>query len=161
MKALIVYHSRTGHTAQAAGDIARGLESGGAEVSVLEARGPEGRAARPADFDVVVLGTPVYGHRLYRLPARSVADWLASIGPGGLEGRTCGAFAVNAGWGGAQLVAAMERTLARKGGVVLAGGPVVKAGAPLSLWKGPDATAEDVRKCEDFGRRLAAARPGA
>ena len=161
MKALIVYHSRTGHTAQAAGDIARGLQSGGAEVSVLETGELDERAARPADFDVVVLGTPVYGYRLYRLPARSVADWLASVGPAGLEGRTCGAFAVNAAWGGGLLVAAMERSLARKGGIVLAGGPVVRAGAPFSLWKGPDASAEDVRKCEDFGRRLAASRPGA
>ena len=37
MKALIIYHSKTGHTKAAADDIARGLEEKGVEVTVEEA----------------------------------------------------------------------------------------------------------------------------
>ena len=155
MRALILYYSKTGHTEQAARGIARGLEGAGVEC-VLSMAGSAGSGPPdPSEFDILVLGTPTYGNRMYRQPARQVQAFLDSIGDGSLGGKTCGAFAVNAGWGASRLVGNMERALARKGASVMAGGPAVKAGAPLSLWKGPDASAEDVRKCEEFGRRLA------
>jgi hypothetical protein len=34
-------------------------------------------------------------------------------------------------------------------------GVAFKAGAPLSLWKGPEASEEDVLRLEELGRKLA------
>ena len=159
MKALIIYHSKTGHTEQAARDISRGLESEGVECVLRKAsRGGEGSDLD--EFGIVLFGTPTYGNRMYRLAARQVQAYIDSLPEGALEGKYCGAFAVNAGVGAKQLVAAIERNLARLGGKVVAGGPAVRAGAPLSLWKGPNASDEDVRKCQDYGRRVARAARG-
>jgi len=62
---------------------------------------------------------------------------------------------VNASWGAKTLVGNMEKSLAELGGKVVAGGPAVKAGAPLSMWKGPDAKPDDVAACEAFGKKVA------
>ena len=158
MKALIVYHTKTGHTRDAADDVARGLAARGVECDVKPAA--EATGAGMGGYDVVLVGTPTYGQRRYQKPAKSVERFLASLGPRGLEGKTAGAFAVNAGYGADKLIAAMESDLERLGAKVVTGGPAVKAGAPLSLWKGPDASAADAGRCEDFGRRVAAAAGG-
>jgi flavodoxin len=152
MKALIVYHSKTGHTRQAAEDIARGLTSEGVEVDVKSAGDLTGKKAVEG-FDIVLFGTPTYGNRRYSLPAKQVESFIKSLEPDGLVGKTVGAFAVNASWGAKKLVGNVERSLADLGGKVVAGGPAVTAGAPLSLWKGPDAKPDDVAACEAFGKK--------
>ncbi|MBU1671396.1 MAG: flavodoxin domain-containing protein [Actinobacteria bacterium] len=154
MNALIVYHSKTGHTRQAADDIARGLVSEGVEADVKAADGLSGKGALDG-YDIVLFGTPTYGNRRYNLPAKPVDDLMKSLAPGGLEGKTVGAFTVFAGYGGGKLVTNMEGSLAGLGGKVVGGGPAVKAGAPLSLWKGPDAKPADTTACEEFGRKVA------
>ena len=156
MKALIVYFSKTGHTKQAALDIARGLESCGVECAVEAAENAKA-AADVSEYEILAVGSPTYGNRRYRLPARQVNDFLDSLSPGSLEGKTCGAFTVNAFLGGDKLADAMELALDKLGGSVVGSSPVIKAGAPLSLWKGPDASPSDVSRCEEFGKRLAEA----
>lgn len=158
MKALIVYHTKTGHTREAAGDIARGLSDSGVECVVKPAS--EATGGGLDEYDIVLAGTPTYGNRMYKKPAKSVEEFLASLAPRALEGKTAGAFAVNAGFGADKLVAAMEKDLERLGASVVEGGPAVRAGAPLSLWKGPDAGEADRKSCEEFGRRVAAAAAG-
>ncbi len=154
MKALIVYHSKTGHTRQAAEDIAKGLESTGVECVVRDAAQA---ASEPVGlFDIVLVGSPTYGNRGYHKPARPVERFMDTLSPKGLEGKVCAAFTVHAAMGGASVLSGMEEMLAERGGRVVSGGPVVKAGAPLSLWKGPDASQADVQTCEEFGRRIAA-----
>lgn len=153
MKALIVYHSKTGHTRQAADDICRGLADRQVDCTVKKAT--EIGAGTLDDYDIVLFGTPTYGQRRYAEPARQVAALIDSAGAGRLKGKVSGAFAVNAAYGGNKLVAAMEAKLEGLGAKVVRGGPVVKAGAPLSLWKGPDASQADVRTCEEFGGRVA------
>lgn len=154
MKALIIYYSKTGHTEQAALDIARGLESRDVECTV-EAADNAGASVDVSGYGILAVGSPTYGNRRYRLPVRQVKEFIDSLPPGGLEGKTCGVFTVQAGWGGEKLVGAMERTIEKLGGHVVRGGPVVTAGVPLSLWKGPDASPSDVRNCEEFGEKLA------
>jgi flavodoxin len=154
MKALIVYHSKTGHTRQAAEDIARGLKSGGVEADLKSGEDLTGKKAVEG-YDVVLFGTPTYGNRRYSLPAKQVETLIKSLEPDGLAGKTVGAFAVNASWGAKTLVGNMEKALAGLGGKVVAGGPAVKAGAPLSMWKGPDAKPDDVAACEAFGKKVA------
>ena len=156
MKALVVYFSKTGHTKQAALDIARGLESCGVECAV-EAADNAKAAADISEYQILAVGSPTYGNRRYRLPSRQVSDFLDSLSPGSLKGKTCGAFTVNASIGGKKLAGAMELALDKLGGNVVANSPVIKAGAPLSLWKGPDASPSDVSNCEEFGKRLAKA----
>lgn len=156
MKALIVYHTKTGHTHQAAQDIARGLSGGGVECDI-KTGGEVASWGRDevAPYDIVLVGTPTYGNRRYQLPAKPVERFMNALSPGGLEGKTAGAFTAYAGYGGEKLIGAVESSLEGLGATVAKGGPAVKAGAPLSLWKGPDAKPDDVKKCEEFGRRLA------
>jgi flavodoxin len=153
MKALIVYHSKTGHTRQAAEDIARGLEATGVECVIRDAA--QGTAGPVEEFDIVLVGSPTYGNRGYHKPARPVERFLDAMSPSGLEGKVCAAFTVHAAMGGGSVLSGMEEMLAERGGRVVSGGPVVKAGAPLSLWKGPDASQADVQTCEEFGKRVA------
>jgi flavodoxin len=154
MKALIVYHSKTGHTQQAAEDIARGLSSEGVEADVKRAADLSGKKAVEG-YDIVLFGTPTYGNRRYSQPAKQVESFMNSLEPAGLAGKTVGAFSVNAAYGAKTLVGNMEKSLAKLGGKVVAGGPAVKAGAVLSLYKGPDAKPEDVAACEAFGKKVA------
>lgn len=92
MKTLVVYFSRSGHTRQVAGDIAKLC---GADVGpICELRGRQGpwgylrsiwqavcRAAppimptvrNPADYDLVIIGSPIWGMRLAP-PVRSYAQ---------------------------------------------------------------------------------------
>ena len=153
MKALIVYCSRTGHTEQAAQDIARGLASRGVEVDLRKAK--EADPGSVKDYEVLLVGTPTYGHRLYRSAAAPVASFMNSLPPEDLMNKVVGAFSVNASSGGGLLVKALESKLAGKGAHVVTGGPVVTAGSTLSLRKGPDAKPADVKKCEEFGARVA------
>jgi flavodoxin len=155
LKALIIYHSKTGHTRAAADDIARGLKEKGVEVTIQEAA----KAAPTAvsGFDILLAGSPTYGNTRYKAAAKPVDRFLGSIAPMGLKGMKAGAFSVMAGYGGDKIVAAVEGKLEELGADVLSGGPAVKAGAPLSLWKGPDAGAADVERCVEFGRKLASA----
>ena len=155
MKALIVYHSKTGHTQKAAEDIAKGLEESGTEVTVKPA--VEVKPADVAGYDIFVAGTPTYATTMYKAPAKTVAKLLDSLRPDGLSGKYAGAFSAYAASGGEKVVSSTETRLSGLGATVVAGGPAVKAGAPLSLYQGPDASEADVAKCVEFGHRLAEA----
>lgn len=155
MKALIIYHSKTGHTRAAADDIARGLKEKGVEVTVEEAAKSD--PAKAGDFDFLLVGSPTYGNTGYRAAAKPVDKFLEAMKPDALSGRVAGAFSVNAAMGATKIVSSIENKLASFGAKVVSPGPAVKAGALLSLWQGPDASAEDVEKCVEFGRRVAGA----
>ena len=153
MKALIVYHSKTGHTKQAAEDIAKGLETEGVDCVIRDVA--KGVTEPVEEFEIVLVGSPTYGNRGYHKPARQVERFLDTLSPRGLEGKVCAAFTVHAAMGGVSVLGGMEEMLAERGGKVISGGPVVKAGAPLSLWKGPNASQSDVQTCEEFGKSVA------
>lgn len=155
MKALIAYYSKTGHTLEAANDIAAGLKESGVDVTIKKAE--DISPADVASCGIFVAGSPTYGNTRYKAPAKAVARLLDSLEPSGLKGKSAGAFSVMAGFGADKIVSAMEERLASLGASVVSGGPAVKAGAPLSLWTGPSATQDDVAKCTEFGRRLAKA----
>lgn len=155
MKALIVYHSKTGHTKDAAEAIAGGLEEKGADVTIKSAASTS--AVEVKDYDILLAGSPTYGNTMYKSPAKPVSKFLDSLKASDLKGKYAGAFSVNAAMGADKIVASTEKMLAGHGATVVAGGPAVKAGAPLSLWKGPDAFDADVKKCEEFGRKVAEA----
>lgn len=153
MKALIIYYTKTGHTKAAAEDVARGLEEKGVDVTIEEA--VKADSAKVGEYDVFLVGSPTYGTTMYKSAAKPVDKFMDKMKPDALSGCIAGAFSVNGAVGAEKVVAAIEKKLATYGAKVVSPGPAVKAGAPLSLWKGPDASPEDVSKCEEFGRRVA------
>jgi NAD(P)H dehydrogenase (quinone) len=153
MKALIIYHSKTGHTKAAADDIARGLDEKGVEVTIEEAAKADPASA--SDYDILLIGSPTYAQTRYKAAAKPVERFIDAMKSDALSGHIAGGFSVCAASGAEKVVAAIEKRLASLGAKVVSPGPAVRAGAPLSLWQGPDAAAADVEKCVEFGRRVA------
>lgn len=156
-RALIVYHTKTGHTRQAAEDLAAGLtESSDVTVELkLAAAMP---AVNLAAYDLIIVGSPCWAGSLRVLfsgVAGPIARWLGGLATDALKGKAVAAFSVNCSFGGHATVEGLEGLLSDLGGQVVVPGVVVKAGAPLSLWRGPDASAEDREKLRQFGRELA------
>ena len=155
-RALIVYYTRTGHTRQAGEDIAIGLTEAGIEVTVrpLADVGAEELSAH----DLIVVGSPCHVgsvKMLFSGIAGPVSKWLGSLPGDAFAGKAVSAYSVHCCFGGAATVKSLERLLTDMGGRVLVPGPAVTAGAPLSLWRGPDASPEDRERLRQFGRGLA------
>ena len=155
MKALIIYHSKTGHTKKAAEDIAKGLKEKGVDATLQEAAKADPAAV--SGFDILLVGSPTYATTRYKAAAKPVERFMDAMKPDALSGRVAGGFSVCAASGAEKIVAAIEKKLASFGAKVVTPGPAVRAGAVLSLYQGPDASAEDVEKCVEFGRRVAGA----
>jgi flavorubredoxin len=148
-KALVVYHSKTGHTADAAEAVARGLEKGKVQASVKHVS--EVNPAELADFSIIAVGSPTRGAR----PARVVKRFLRGLDKKALKGKTASTFSSYAGFRGKATLRRMKRLLKRRKAKKVLRGVAFKAGAPLSLWKGPDAGDKDVVRLEELGRKLA------
>jgi flavorubredoxin len=164
MKAIIMYHTRTGHTRRAAEDIAEGLRGEGVAAQLVHA--DEVNGADLGEADVVAVGSPCHAGscRIRGGLSGPVRSALKRLARGSLAGKAGGAFAVNYAYGGHVTVGAIEKALAKAGVRLVRPGVVVKAGVPFSLAVGPLASHEARERLRDFGRRLAAAarseRPG-
>ena len=160
MRALIVYHTNTGHTRRAAEDISEGLRSEGLDVNIQAAG--EMAAWDVADQSVIIVGSPCHAGSLairagVSGPIRSV---LKRLEPSTLRGKVAGAFSVNCAYGGQRTVHAIEDRLRAAGAKVPQQGVVVRAGVPFSLFKGPMASEESRERLQGFGRVLARAAQG-
>ena len=157
MKALIVYHTITGHTKRAAEDIAEGLREGGVDSRLLSA-GEMGEWDAAAE-QIVVVGSPCHAGSLgiragLSGPVRSALRRLAASS---LDGKVGGAFSVNCAYGGHRTVRAIEKRLRGAGARVAEPGVIVKAGVPFSVATGPKASQEAREQLHEFGRTLARA----
>jgi NAD(P)H dehydrogenase (quinone) len=153
MKALILYHTKTGHTLEAANAIAQGITDAGGEVTLASVK--EFVPAAIADYDVLVVGSPCWkGSVGADGIAGPVDKALATIG-GEVRGKLCAGFSVNAGAGGENTVRSLGAVLNHKGCQRYVAGPVARAGVPLSLWKGPAVKEEDLQRFRAFGAELA------
>jgi len=155
MKALIIYHTNTGHTRRAAEDISEGLKGEGVDVSIQAASEVAGWDA--VEQSIIVVGSPCHaGSIAIRAgvsgPIRSV---LKRLEPSTLSGKVAGAFSVNSAYGGQRTVHAIEERLRTAGAHVPHPGVVVRAGVPFSLFKGPMASEESCTQLQEFGRLLA------
>ncbi len=148
--ALIVYHTKTGHTKQAAEDLARGLQSKGIRASIKSIG--EVNREELKDCRYFAVGSPTRNGK----PSRKVKKFLKGLDKKELKGKKATCFSAYAGFRGKRTVRKLRRLLKKKGAKVLPG-IAVKAGAPLSLWKGPDAKEKDVAKLERLGKKLARA----
>ena len=155
MKALIIYHTNTGHTRRAAEDIVDGLKDQGMDVSIQAA----GELAEwdAADQDVVIVGSPCHAGSLAIRAGVSgpIRSLLKELKPATLEGKVAGAFSVNSAYGGQRTVHAIEDHLQAAGAEIPQQGVVVRAGVPFSLFRGPMASEESREQLREFGRILA------
>lgn len=148
-RALVVYHSKTGHTAEAAEAVARGLEERRLQVTVKHVS--EVSPDELEDCAVLAVGSPTRGAR----PARVVKKFVKGLKKKSLKGKAATVFTAYAGFRGRATLRRLRRLLKRRGARVVLRGVAVKAGAPLSLWRGPQASPEDVARLEELGRKLA------
>ncbi|MEW6555397.1 MAG: flavodoxin domain-containing protein [Actinomycetota bacterium] len=146
--ALVVFHSKTGHTAKAAEAVARGLESRKVKATVKHV--DEVRPEEVPGYSVIAVGSPTRGAK----PARVVKKFLRGLDKKALKGKTATTFSSYAGFRGKATLRRMKRLLKRRKAKVLPG-VAFKAGAPLSLWKGPEADEKDIARLEGLGRKLA------
>jgi flavodoxin len=147
-EALVVYHSKTGHTASAAEAVARGLESRKVKTTVKHVN--EVSPGELSGYSVIAVGSPTRGAK----PARDVKDFLRGLDKKELKGKTATTFSSYAAFRGKATLRRMKKQLKRRKAKVLPG-VAFKAGAPLSLWKGPDADEKDVARLETLGKKLA------
>lgn len=161
MNAIILYHTRTGHTRRAGEDIAEGLRAEGCQATLVHANDMDDAAL--ADADIVAVGSPCHAGscRIRGGVSTTVRGALKQLKKQGLEGKTAGAFAVNYAYGGHVTVVSIEKALKKAGARVPRTGIVVKAGVPFSLAVGPMASDQAREELRHFGRALAqAAAPG-
>ena len=160
MKALIIYHTNTGHTRRAAEDIAEGLEDQGADVSIQAASELAGWDV--ADQDVVIVGSPCHAGSVAIRAGVSgpILSVLKKLEPATLKGKAAGAFSVNSAYGGQRTVHALDERLQAAGAQTPLQGVVVRAGVPFSLFRGPMASEESREQLREFGRLLARAAQG-
>jgi len=154
-QALITYYTKTGHTQQAAEDIAEGLREAGVEVLLKPVS--QMQAGDLVGYDLIVVGSPCHAGSvrvLFSGIAGPISEWLGALPRGGFTGKAVAAFSVHCSLGAKATVQSLEQLLTDMGGRVLIPGPAVKAGAPLSLWRGPDASPGDRDKLRRFGRDL-------
>ena len=90
-----------------------------------------------SDYSVIAVGSPTRGAK----PARVVKKFLRGLDRKALKGKTATTFSSYAAFRGKATLRRMKRLLKRRKAKVLPG-VAFKAGAPLSLWKGPEAERE-------------------
>ncbi len=146
--ALVTYVSKTGHTRQAAEDVAKGLRLAGAKTMVKQLSEVDKEELK--SYRILAVGSPTHGGK----PARAVRRYLKGLGKKELKGKTAAGFSAYAGMRGKNTVKVLRKQLRKKGARVVKPGVAVKAGAPLSLWKGPDASEQDVARLIELGRTL-------
>jgi flavodoxin len=157
MKALIIYHTKTGHTRQAAKDIAEGLIGHEVEVNIQPAKTLTEWDV--ADQDIIVVGSPCHAGSVSIRAGVSgpILSVLKKLKAGALKGKIAGAFSVNFAYGGQKTVDAIEKHLQSAGARTPQQGVVIRAGVPLSLFKGPVASKETRNHLIEFGYALACA----
>jgi flavodoxin len=151
MTALIMYHSKTGHTLEAANAIAEGIRSAGGSATIVPAKNFIPTVIN--QYDVFIVGSPCWGGSIADGVSTPVSNAIKSITVE-VKDKLCAGFSVNAGYGGQSTVRSIGKRLQEKGCGKYVEGPVAKAGAPLSLWKGPAVKPEDLARYKAFGEDL-------
>jgi flavodoxin len=147
MNVLILYHTKTGHTLEAANAVAEGIRSAGSEANLVPVS--EFIAADSASYDALIVGSPCWWGSVVGGIATPVQKALDALG--GLEGKRCGALSVCAFMGAEGTVTALGDLLKRRGCREFKPGPTARAGVPLSLVKGPSVKDADRERFRAYG----------
>ena len=155
MKVLILYSSKTGHTLEAANATAEGIRSAGSEADLVTVS--DFQASMVADYEGFIVGSPCRsGSVTSTCVAKPVRRALDSLSPDCLKGKRCGGISVHSITGGETTVTYLGTLLSRKGCEDYRPGPAAKAGAPLSVWKGPSVGAQDEARFKAYGAQFVA-----
>jgi len=151
MNALLLYHTKTGHTLEAANAIVQGIQSAGGSVTLVLAKDFTPQTIN--QYDVLIVGSPCWGGSVASGVAGPIADAIKKI-TNEVTGKLCAGFSVNSAFGGESTVRSIGERLKAKGCADYVAGPVAKAGATLSLWVGPAVKPEDLARYRTFGEDL-------
>jgi len=151
MNALLLYHTKTGHTLEAANAIIQGIQKAGGSVTLVPAKDFTPQTIN--QYDMLIVGSPCWGGSIAGGVSTPISDALNKI-TNEVKGKLCAGFSVNGGYGGQSTVRSMGERLKAKGCSEYIAGPVAKAGAPLSLWVGPAVKPEDLARYRAFGEEL-------
>ena len=154
MKVLVLYHTKTGHTLEAANATAEGIRSAGSEVDLVTAK--DFSPGQLTAYDALIVGSPCWFGSVAGGIATPIKGALDSLAPDALQGKRCGAISVGAFAGAEGTIAAMGTVLERKGADEFRAGPTARAGVPLSLIKGPSVNARDEARFRAFGAEFVA-----
>jgi flavodoxin len=151
MNALLLYHTKTGHTLEAANAIIQGIQSAGGSVTLVLAKDFTPQTIN--QYDVLIVGSPCWGGSVAHGIAAPIADAIKKI-TNEVTGKLCAGFSVNFAFGGESTVKSIGERLKAKGCADYVAGPVAKAGATLSLWVGPAVKPEDIARYRTFGEDI-------
>jgi flavodoxin len=151
MNALLLYHSRTGHTLEAANAIVQGIQAAGGSATLVTAKDFTPQMIH--QYDVLIVGSPCWGGSIANGISTPISGAIKTITTE-VTDKLCAGFSVNAGFGGKSTVKSMGERLKAKGCADYVEGPVAKAGAPLSMWIGPAVKPEDLDRYRAFGKDL-------
>jgi flavodoxin len=154
MKALILYHTKTGHTLEAANATAEGIRTAGSKVDLIVAKDFD--AAALTNYDALIVGSPCWFGSVVGGIATPVQKALDGLGSDALQGKRCGALSVGAFMGAKGTVAAIGAILEQKGAAEFRPGPTALAGVPLSVIKGPSVKPRDEDRFRAFGAEFVA-----
>jgi len=155
MRILVLYHSKTGHTLEAANATAEGIRSAGSEATIVAAT--DFQAGTVAEYDGLILGSPCWvGSITHSGVAKPLIQVVDALPAGCLEKKRCGGISVHSQTGGAHTVKALCELLSRKGCKDYRPGPAAKAGVPFSVWKGPSVSSQDEERFKAYGAQFVA-----
>lgn len=151
MNALLLYHTKTGHTLEAANAIVQGIQSAGGSVTLVLAKDFTPQSIN--QYDVFIVGSPCWGGSVASGVAAPIAEAIKKI-TNEVRGKLCAGFSVHSSFGGESTVRSIGERLKAKGCADYVAGPVAKAGVTLSLWVGPAVKPEDLARYRTFGEDL-------
>ena len=155
MKVLVLYHSKTGHSLEAANATAEGIRSAGSEASIVIVA--DFQADALAEYDGLIVASPCWaGSITHSGVAKPVTKAVDALPDGCLETMRCGGISVHSGMGGEHTVKTLGKLLSKKGCKDYRPGPAARAGVPFSLWKGRSVSPEDEERFKAYGAQFVA-----
>jgi NAD(P)H dehydrogenase (quinone) len=148
-KLLVVYHSKTGHTARMAELVAEGARETGADVTLKTVEDTE--AEELLEYDGILAGTPTY-YGLPSAPLKKLFDDSVQFHKQ-LDGKVGGAFtsAANIGGGNETTVLAILQMMLIHG-MVVQGNPAGDHYGPVAINKPDERASQQARR---LGQRVA------
>jgi flavodoxin len=153
-KAMIIYYTKTGHTLDAAKDIAAGMKENNIIADIKDVK--DVKINDLTHYDLILVRSPCHAGSIPFSSgiAGPIEQFLQSIPRDFLKGKKAGAFSVHSSFGGEKTVSSIEKRLQIAGADVVMPGPAVKAGAFMSLYRGPDYSRLDREKLQRFGEAI-------
>ena len=148
MKVLLVYHTKTGHTLEAAKAVEEGVRYAGHSIKVVSVH--ECDPKHIEEYEIIIFGTPTW----FQGACAPIKSLLKKMPNDQLREKMCTAFAVMGGSGGYKAVTEIGNMVREKGCVDFVHGPVMQAGGFLSIWKGFPVSKGDLVKLREFGSEL-------